>query len=66
MPPIRVTRAAGSYEVHVSPGISAELGMRIASVLPDRRLALVTDEMPIITTRVRTVSILPTTYGAVM
>ena len=44
MPPIRVTRAAGSYEVHVSPGISAELGMRIASVLPDRRLALVTDE----------------------
>lgn len=44
MPPIRVTHATGSYEVHISPGISAELGKRIASVLPGRRLALVTDE----------------------
>lgn len=44
MPPISVTHATGSYDVHVAPGVAAELGTRITSVLPGHRLALVTDE----------------------
>ena len=43
MPSITVTHRTGSYQVHVSPGVAAESGKRIASLLPGRRLALVTD-----------------------
>lgn len=43
MPPIHVTHATGSYDVHVAPGIAAEAAARIASLLPGRRLVVVTD-----------------------
>jgi 3-dehydroquinate synthase len=43
VPPICVTHATGSYEVHVSPGIAAEATTRIAAALPGRRLAILTD-----------------------
>ena len=43
MPPIRVTHSTGHYDIHVTPGISAEAGTWIARTLPGRRLAVVTD-----------------------
>jgi 3-dehydroquinate synthase len=43
VPSITVSHRTGSYEVHVSPGIAAEAGKRIAALLPGRRLVLVTD-----------------------
>ena len=38
-----VRHATGSYEVHVTPGIAAEAAARVASLLPGRRLVVVTD-----------------------
>jgi 3-dehydroquinate synthase len=43
VPPITVSHRTGSYQVDVSPGITAEMGTRITALLPGRRLALVTD-----------------------
>ena len=43
MPVITVRHALGSYPVYVEPGILGRLGPLIATHLPDRRLALVTD-----------------------
>jgi 3-dehydroquinate synthase len=41
---ISVRHAAGSYDVLIAPGLAAEAGDRIRSVLPGRRLAVITDE----------------------
>ena len=43
VPSISVTHATGSYDVHVASGLIAEAAGRIDSLLPGRRLALVTD-----------------------
>ena len=43
MSPTTVTHATGRYDVHVAPGIAAEAATRIASLMPGRRLVVVTD-----------------------
>lgn len=43
MNPITVTHTTGSYDIHVAPGISAGLAARVETLLPGRRLAVVTD-----------------------
>lgn len=43
MPPITVRHTTGSYEVHVVPGISAQLDAFLTSLLPGRRIAIITD-----------------------
>jgi 3-dehydroquinate synthase len=41
---IPVRHSHGSYDVHVTPGIAAEAGARIAAALPGRRLVVITDQ----------------------
>ena len=42
-PVVRVTHAIGSYPVYVASGILETLAGRVADLLPERRLAIVTD-----------------------
>jgi 3-dehydroquinate synthase len=43
MPPIRVSHATGSYDVHVAPGTAPELATHIAGRHPGARVAIITD-----------------------